>query len=91
MQFKKVFSSHVSEIGYSDALGLLDVRYKSGKEVVYLAVPPEVGYQAVNAVSVGEYLHDFVRNKYEFKYIGKQDDGLKPVLKSKLRPGKTVR
>lgn len=91
MQFKKVFSSHVNEIGYADATAELHVRYKNGKEVVYIDVPPDVGYQAVNAVSVGEYLHDFVRNKYEFKYVGMVDSGLKSSLKPKLRPGKAVR
>lgn len=91
MQFKKVFSSHVNEIGYNDATAQLFVKYKNGKEVAYIDVPPEVGYQAVNAVSVGEYLHDFVRNKYEFRYVGAAESGLKPQLKPKLRPGKAVR
>jgi len=54
---KKVYSSHVNEVGYDAAKRELHVIFQDGQHAVYDGVPADKGYAVVNAPSVGGALH----------------------------------
>lgn len=68
-QMKRVFSSHISEVGYDATNMLLKVVFQTGKAAIYYDVPPDIGYSVYDAPSVGEALHNSVRDKYSFRYV----------------------
>lgn len=65
---KKVFSSHVSEIGYDSQLMELHVLYQNGKRSVYSDVSPSKGQAVVNAPSVGSALHREIKGLFPHRY-----------------------
>lgn len=71
---KKVFSSHINEIGYEPATQSLTVIFKNGKTATYTGVPPDVASNVVDAPSVGSALHQFVRGKYDHSYEDSEDE-----------------
>lgn len=66
---RKVFSSHVEEIGYDEDTGELHVTFsRTGKTAVYQGVPPKVARGVLGAPSIGMALHEAVRGQFEFGY-----------------------
>ena len=62
-------SSHVEAIGYDAKNQTLHVQYKGGNRVVYSGVPPEK-YDAINkSWSVGQALHELIKNKHPHSYL----------------------
>jgi hypothetical protein len=74
MGVKKVFSSHIEQVGYEPATQSLTVIFKNGKTATYTGVPPDVASNVVDAPSVGSALHQFVRGKYDHSYEGDEKD-----------------
>lgn len=70
LQMRRVFSSHVMEIGYDDETAALVVRYYPtekdplGKVVQYDGVDPETADGVTSAPSVGTALHLQIRGKF---------------------------
>lgn len=65
-----VFSSHVSSIGYDSDTGEMHVQWETGKVSVYSGVPASVADDATKAYSVGDFLKDNVKGRYEHRYAG---------------------
>ncbi len=66
---KKVFSSHINEIGYDDAGGHLHVAYTNGKTAIYDGVPPDVAKTVMGSVSIGTAIHQHVRGRFPHRYL----------------------
>lgn len=66
---KRVFSSHIDQVGYDPETFELQVVYKTGKSVIYSNVPANVGRDVTEAPSIGDAMHQFVRNRYPFRYV----------------------
>ena len=72
-EMRRVFSSHINEVGYDPDSSELHVTFQGsegnpGKTAVYVGVPPDVARMVVEAPSVGTALHQFVRGKYGHGY-----------------------
>jgi hypothetical protein len=61
MDYVRVDSSNVSELGYDAANVTLGVRFHSGSEYHYFGVPVEVFEALRNASSIGSYFDRVVR------------------------------
>lgn len=70
---KRVYSSHILEIGYDADTEELHVRYAPtvknpmGDLVVYGQVDPETANDIITAPSIGSALHADIRGKYPFR------------------------
>jgi hypothetical protein len=67
---QSVYSSHVSRIGYDGDEHELIVEWDTGRTSVYSGVPPDVADEAMNSWSVGKFLNDSVKKRYEHRYAG---------------------
>lgn len=67
--FKPVYSSIVSALAYDEKNQALIVRFNKGTTYRYKGVPPDVGFNAVNAVSVGAALADTIKGKYPYEKL----------------------
>jgi KTSC domain len=66
---RKVFSSHVGQIGYDEETGELHVTFaRTGKTAVYENVPPKIARSVLTAPSIGMALHESVRGQFSFGY-----------------------
>lgn len=66
---RKVFSSHIDEIGYDEKAGELHVIFspkgrKPKATVVYQGVSPDTAKKVMGSASIGEALHQYVRGKH---------------------------
>ena len=66
---KRVFSSHVNEVGYDPAAQELHVVFDNGKHAVYSGVPAVKGRAVVDAPSVGSALHTEIKGQYAHRYV----------------------
>lgn len=66
---KRVFSSHIEQVGYDPERMELQVVYRTGKSAIYFGVPPNIGRDVVDAPSIGDAMHQLVRGKYRFRYV----------------------
>lgn len=73
LSLRRVFSSHISEVGYDADRFLLAVVWAKGGVTLYSDVPADVGISTVNAPSVGSALHQHVRGKYPFVTFKSRD------------------
>jgi hypothetical protein len=62
-----VASSAISRIEYSARTRELHVVFATGRSYAYFAVPAEVYYQFVRAVSKGEFFNAMIRDRYQFE------------------------
>lgn len=66
---RQVTSSTVDSIGYDPLTQELHVTWnKSLKTSVYEGVPPEVAEETMNSWSVGQAVHQNIKNHYPHKY-----------------------
>ena len=63
-------SSNVSAVAYDPDAMLLHVRFNSGHQYTYQNVPADVHEGLLNADSVGSYLHENVKNQYDYTRTG---------------------
>jgi len=68
VQHKKVFSSHIDQIGYDSASGELHVTYTNGKVAIHQGVPPGVAERVTGAASIGQALHEHIKGRYAHRY-----------------------
>lgn len=66
---KSVYSSHVDTVGYDSDKNELLITFQNGKVVAYEGVDEETALQLANAPSVGQMLHNEIRNNYKHRYI----------------------
>jgi len=66
---KSVFSSHVNTVAYDTDKHELYVEWDSGKTSIYSGVPQEIADQAMNAWSVGSFLAQNVKSRFEHRYL----------------------
>ena len=69
VNMRKVFSSHVTSIGYDDAKGDLHVRYQTGKTAIYHGVPPDTASMVMSSPSIGTALHQSIRGRFKHSYV----------------------
>jgi len=68
-------SSNVGSSRYSDLSCILAVTFKSGEVYQYLDVPAELYEEMLAAPSVGKFLNDRIKGKYQFKRVKKGNAG----------------
>lgn len=65
MEFKKVTSTNISEIGYDESKQELQVRFSNGNLYSYSDVSKEDYDKLMEAKSVGKYFHGTIKPKYK--------------------------
>ena len=71
MDYDKVDSTAIAQVGYDESAAVLAVRFHDGREYHYLSVPEQVYRGLLRASSVGAYFHQHVRHAgYRFHQIG---------------------
>ena len=68
VQWRSVFSSNVSQIGYDEETSELWVEWNSGKTSVYSGVPAKLATDTMNSWSVGSSLASDIKNKFAHRY-----------------------
>lgn len=65
---QSVFSSNVSEVGYSDD-GELLVTFSNGRQYAYEGVPEETALELSKTASVGGMLNSEIKGRYNYRRI----------------------
>lgn len=65
MKMVPVDSSNLEAVGY--AQGTMAVSFRNGTEYEYYSVPQTVYEDLLSSPSKGQYLHRFVKGKYEYR------------------------
>lgn len=65
---RRVFSSHIDQIGYDAVSQELIVKFQNGKTAVYMGVPFEVAQDVLSAPSIGTALNQLVKGRYSYGY-----------------------
>lgn len=65
---KKVFSSHIDEIGHDPATDELHVHYSDGNKAIYNGVPASTAKTVMGSASIGKALHTHVKGKFGHSY-----------------------
>lgn len=58
-------SSNIAEVDYNDSNHSLRVKFHSGGEYIYDAVPKRIYESLITAESKGSYFYKNIRNKYQ--------------------------
>lgn len=66
MQRVPVKSSQIKSIGYDKFTRILEVEFHNGAIYEYEAVPPQIAEDLVNAVSVGKFFNQYIRNTFNY-------------------------
>jgi hypothetical protein len=69
MDFKKVTSGHIAEIGYDEPTKTLGVRFRSGAEYHYAGVPSGKHAELMSASSKGAFFRGEVDGKHKFRRV----------------------
>lgn len=69
MRRNPVSSSIISSVGYDFGSRTLEIEFKRGGVYQYEWVPHSVYLRMIGTSSVGEYFHEFIKDKYEFRKI----------------------
>lgn len=69
MERQSVSSSTISSIGYDISSMTLEIEFKNGGIYQYQSVPEEVFQSLISARSHGTYLHDHIKDKYQYSKI----------------------
>jgi len=67
-EMRRVFSSHVEEIGYDAEKQELHVKYRDGRTSVHDGVSQATADRVLSAPSIGTALHQHVRGKHGHRY-----------------------
>lgn len=65
----RVSSSNIAAVGHDSKTQTLEVEFKDGNTYHYFNVPEIVYKGLVNARSVGQYLNEEIKEKYQHKKI----------------------
>lgn len=77
-EMRKVYSSHIDEVGYDAEAQEMHVRFQNGSHIVYQGVPPEAARGVMNAPSIGSALWGTVRGRFEHTYRHRVATGTSP-------------
>lgn len=72
MQRQSVVSSTVASIGYYEIDQILEVEFKNKVAPIvyhYFGVPIEVYQKLIDSSSVGKFIHEKIKDKYEYRRI----------------------
>ena len=71
MSNEKVFvdSSTVRAIKYDDKTKVLTVTYVTNKSYDYAQVPRHVFDLALEAISIGKFVNEYIKNQYPYKLV----------------------
>lgn len=61
-----VQSSNIVSVGYDKSSQTLEVEFKDYEVYRYYNVPESTYLNMINAVSVGKYLNEYIKDKYKF-------------------------
>lgn len=67
-RMRRVFSSHVAEIGYDSDNQELHVTWNTGRVSVYTGVPEKLANETMNAPSIGSALTDNIKGNFKHRY-----------------------
>ena len=68
MEMRRVYSSHISAVGYDEDARQLRVEFSNGSIAVYHDVSPDTGGQVIAAPSIGQEIWRTVRRAHGFRY-----------------------
>lgn len=69
MERQSVESSNILSVGYKEDTQTLEVEFKGGTVYQYSDVPKTEYENLINAVSVGSYFHQNIKNNFSFNKI----------------------
>lgn len=69
MQLTPVSSSDIRAIGYDQNSATLFVEFHSGDTYQYLNVPKHLHSAFMDAVSKGQFLHQYIKYQYRYQKI----------------------
>lgn len=70
MKRTHVNSTSISSIGYDELTKTLEVKFiENGEIYQYLKVPQKVYHELLTADSIGAYLNQEIKGKYEYRKI----------------------
>jgi hypothetical protein len=80
-------SSVIAEIAYDAATSTLFIRFQSGVEYAYFAVPARLYDDFRAAFSKGRFFAQRVRGRFPFRKSGPPPDGFQPAVPQRPLPG----
>ena len=69
MMYQGVLSSAIAQVGYQSSTHTLAIRFCTGREYWYAAVPPQIYQALLSAPSIGQYFNQAVRNAYPVRRV----------------------
>ena len=69
LSMRRVFSSHISAIGYDPEERTLVVHFTDGSKVAYDGVEAGTARQVETSPSIGKALHQFIKYKHSHRYL----------------------
>ncbi len=69
MNYQRVSSSSIDEVGYDSGQRTLAVSFHAGREYLYADVPRETFEALLSASSIGRYFNSAIRNSYPYQRI----------------------
>ena len=68
IEWRNVYSSNVTAIGYNSDTKEMVVQWTRGKASTYMGVPADVADEAQRAYSVGSYINENIKPNYKHRY-----------------------
>lgn len=65
IEFVKVESSNIEQVGYDNEDSVLFVEYKGGARYSYSKVPQKIYVQLLEAESVGRFMNEEIKGTYD--------------------------
>ena len=69
MDYQRVSSSSIDEVGYDSGQRTLAICFHTGGEYLYADVPREIFEALLSASSIGAYFNSEIRNSYPYQRI----------------------
>lgn len=74
MEYRRVNSSNIRDIGYDISKAELRVIFADGSEYAYSMVGPETYKSLINSASKGSHFHAHIKGKFDHRKISGDDD-----------------
>jgi hypothetical protein len=75
MNITAVESISLAAVGYDNALGMLQLEFRSRAIYQYFGVPAPVHEELLGATSKGKYFNRFIRGHFPYRLIAKAEAG----------------
>lgn len=76
MNVTAVESTTLAAVGYDNALGMLQLEFRSRTIYQYFGVPAPVYEELLRATSKGEYFNRYMRGHFPYRLIANTEAGL---------------